>query len=67
MAEPEEYRCCALDGHDGPCAYLCSHCGGKGRCPDCKGTGGYDDVQRCSECDAGHCPYCDEGLVTEDG
>jgi hypothetical protein len=58
---------CALEAqHDGPCAYLCSYCQGSGRCPACGGTGGYDDVQRCTECDAGHCPYCNEGLVSDE-
>jgi hypothetical protein len=64
--EPWTACCSLVDGHDGPCAYLCSHCQGSGRCSYCRGTGGYDDVQRCTECDAGHCPYCDEGLVSDE-
>jgi hypothetical protein len=62
-----DLSCCALeDGHDGPCAWLCSSCSGSNRCFACGGTGGLDDVQRCTECDAGHCPYCNEGLVSDE-
>lgn len=67
----EEYGCCALDkdgtGHDGACAWKCSGCTGTGRCLDCDGTGGPDDVVRCDPCDGtGACQYgCYEGWVSE--
>jgi hypothetical protein len=68
LATRDECGECALEAQHlpSPCAWLCSHCQGSGRCPACGGTGGYDDVQRCTECDAGHCPYCEEGLVSDE-
>lgn len=36
LGRDDDYRCCALDeGHDGPCAWICHHCQGSGRCPAC--------------------------------
>jgi len=68
----EDYGCCALDtaagaGHEGPCGWKCTWCGGTGRCLDCDGTGGDDDVVRCHPCDGtGSCIHgCYEGWVTE--
>lgn len=68
-----DYGCCALDdergsGHEGPCGWKCSHCGGTGRCPACGGRG--DDGSgldfTCTECGGGECPHCNEGMVSDD-
>lgn len=63
------YSCCALsEGHDGPCAWKCSDCGGTGRCPECGGIGMYDDVVTCEVCGGdGRClASCDEGMRGEE-
>jgi hypothetical protein len=67
-ADVDDWGCCALDdGHDGRCAWLCSGCQG-GRCPECHGTGGPDDVVRCDWCEgSAACPEgCSEGWVTDE-
>jgi hypothetical protein len=68
----EDWGCCALDtpdgaGHEGPCGWKCTWCAGTGRCLDCDGTGGDDDVVRCHPCDGtGACIHgCYEGWVSE--
>jgi hypothetical protein len=67
--DPEaDWGCCALDdGHDGVCAWRCSGCGGTGRCPECWGTGGDDDVVLCERCEGGGGCHdgCYEGWVSE--
>lgn len=70
MTEDCGYRCCALeDGHDGPCQWKCSFCGGTGICLTCNGDGedGSGLPGTCMECDgSGRCPdWCDEGWQTE--
>lgn len=68
-SDVEDYRCCALDdGHDGPCAWRCTGCAGRGDCRWCDGTGGLDDVQQCRHCDgSGACPDgCHDGWRIEE-
>lgn len=61
MAEP----CCALDvDHDGPCAHICPSCFGTGECPECDAES-IEDFGGCG-CGGGPCPYCFDGLVSED-
>lgn len=59
--------CCALvEGHDGPCAYVCPECNGSQRCPECDDQS-IDDFSGCGTCgSAGGCSYCYEGLITDD-
>ncbi len=56
-------RCCGEDsGHDGPCIWDCSMCGGDGRCPDCDAR----RIDPCDTCNAGECPAgCDDGRVVD--
>lgn len=63
----EDYGCCALkDGHDGPCAWVCSDCNGTQKCWLCHGDAGLDDVTYCSECDVpGSCFRCYEGMEVD--
>ena len=67
----EDFGCCALDdargsGHDGPCQWKCSTCGGTGVCPEC-GDVVEDDIDYCELCQNAGCPGgCYEGWVTED-
>jgi hypothetical protein len=63
--------CCALGeyGHDGPCQWKHSDCGGSGRCLVCNGDGedGSGLPDTCVECGgSGRCWGCDEGMVSDD-
>lgn len=70
QSEPD-HRCCLLDdergtGHEGPCAWLCSYCGGSAKCGICRGDAGLDDCGSCEGCDGtGHCLYCFDGMETD--
>lgn len=65
----EDYRCCTrIPTHDGPCEWICGPCAGTGRCPECDGDGGWDDVDHCEWCDGtGRClDGCDYGIKRDD-
>lgn len=65
----DDYRCCTRpEGHHGPCEWICSGCDGTGRCGECNGTGGLDDVVHCEVCDGtGSClDGCDYGIQRSD-
>lgn len=69
MSQPGgEDGCCALPegfGHEGPCAYICSECGGSTYCWACGGPSVDDLGTGCGECDGtGHCFHCYEGMVS---
>jgi hypothetical protein len=70
LADVDDHGCCGLDddGHDGPCAWKCTGCFGSGDCPECRGTGGSDDVVQCEHCDGtGACPDgCHDGWLIDE-
>lgn len=64
-----DHRCCTrTPGHDGPCEWICGPCAGTGRCPECDGDGGVDDVDHCEWCGGtGRClDGCDYGIKRDD-
>lgn len=65
----QDYRCCAVQhADDEPCRVRCTACRGTGKCPDCDGSGGADDVDQCLWCEgSGTCIQgCVDGWLVDE-